>query len=198
MRQAFISHTLKFIKQNDSEITAEQIEKLNYGLECLYITITKFALLFLLAIILGILPDFIIILVLFNILRYPAFGFHAGNSFMCFILSTGLFIGLPYFVLHTYISNITIYSMIAFSLISFLLFAPADTEKRPLTNSKKRKTRKIISCLLAVTYTVIILFLKDTIISKYLLIALLLESIAICPITYWLFGQKYANYKKLV
>lgn len=197
MRQAFISHTLNFIMQNQQDITDEQIEKLKYGLECLYITITKFVVLFSLALVLGILKDFIFILLFFNILRYPAFGFHAGNSFMCFVLSSLLFIGLPYILLHVEISPTILYILLFFSLGCFIIFAPADTEKRPLSNKKRRRIRKIVACILAFLYILFIIFFPNVWISKYLFIALLLETIAIVPPTYWIFGQHYANYRKL-
>ncbi len=198
MRQAFISHTLEFITSNNKNLTEEEIEKLHYGLESLYIILTKFTVLFILTSLLGILKDFLLILVFFNLLRYPAFGFHAGNSFLCFFLSTLLFVGLPYLFLQIEITNPILYILLGISVICFVLFAPADTEKRPLTNRKKRKIRKIVATTLVIIYAILIISLQHTIWAKYLLIAVVLETIALLPSTYWIFGQSYRNYKKLV
>ena len=82
-------------------------------------------------------------------------------------------------------------------ILPFLICAPADTYKRPLTNRKKRIIRKIGACTLAVIYSVIIICLDGILISNLLIAALMIETILISPIMYLLFNEPYRNYKKV-
>ena len=54
-----------------------KIEKLRYGLEGIYLTITKAIVIFSIALILGIFKELLVFLLFFNILRFSAFGIHA-------------------------------------------------------------------------------------------------------------------------
>lgn len=195
MKQSFLDHSIKWITAYNKSYSDEDIEKLKYGLEGLYLTITKLIIISFLSIILGMFKEMIIIMILFNIIRYPAFGFHADNSMTCLLFSTALLIGLPYIILHvnltTYVK--TILCIICF--INFLVFAPADTPKRPLTNIKKRHIRKVASMIIATIYIVAIFLIKDVVISKLILTGLIIETIMINPVTYKIFHQQFNNYK---
>ena len=69
MKEAFLNHTMNFIASNQKNLSEEDREKLSYGLEGLYMNVTKLALIFLIAFLLGFLKEFIIALILFNLLR---------------------------------------------------------------------------------------------------------------------------------
>lgn len=172
----------------------DEKEKLLYGLEGLYLTISKLIIIILLAIILHIEKDVFLTLVLFNIIRYTGFGFHAEKSYQCLITSSLFFIGLPllfkYIVLNKMILNI----IFAFCIFSYLLYAPADTIKRPIYDKKIRMIRKVSTIAIAFIYYICILKL-DYNIGKFFIIALILESIIINPIFYKIFKQPYDNYK---
>lgn len=197
MKEEFLKSSIDFIQNNKGELSKEEKEKLTYGLEGLYLTVTKLIIINLIALILGIWKEFICSLILFNILRFPGFGFHANNSLTCLISSTILLLGIPYLFLTIPIS-FSIKLILSIScVICFLLYAPADTEKRPLTNRKKRIYRKIAACVLAIIYTIIILLVKNHTISMLFLSGLVLETILILPITYKLYGMPYRNYIKV-
>lgn len=196
MKELFLNHTINFIAANQDGLSDEEREKLAYGLEGIYLTITKMIIILLIALLLGFLKEFIISLILFNIIRFPGFGFHASKSIVCLISSTVLILGLPYLFSNIEISlNIKIILCII-SIITFIIFAPADTHKRPLTNKKKRTIRKISTCLLALIYSAIIIF-NNYEISNLFLAALMIEMILVSPIMYLLFGESYNNYKKV-
>lgn len=197
MKELFLNHTINFIAANQDGLSDEEREKLSYGLEGIYLTITKMIIILLIALLLGFLKEFIISLILFNIIRFPGFGFHASKSIVCLISSTVLILGLPYLFSNIEISlNIkTILCII--SIITFIIFAPADTHKRPLTNKKKRTIRKISTCLLALIYSAIIIIFNNYEISNLFLAALMIEMILVSPIMYLLFGESYNNYKKV-
>lgn len=195
MKQAFLNHSIKWITTYNPSYGEEEIEKLKYGLEGLYLTITKLVIIFLLSILLGIFKEMLIVLVLFNIIRYPAFGFHANNSVTCLLFSAVLFIGLPYLMTHIQLTLFTKLLLCGICLLHYIIFAPADTPKRPLTNVKKRQIRKLASIAIAIIYILVIVFLKENSLSQLILTALIIESIMINPLTYKLFHQSFHNYK---
>ena len=138
MKEVFLNHTINFIANNKGSLNEEEKEKLSYGLEGLYMTITKMIIIFLIALLLGFLKEFIITLIFFNIIRYPGFGFHATKSIDCLISSTILILGLPYLFVNVDVGLIVKIILCLVSIIMFIIWVPADTYKRPLTNNKKR------------------------------------------------------------
>ncbi len=196
MKQAFLDKSLAFILKNQDKYKEEDIEKLRYGLEGIYLTITKTIILVGLSILLGIGKEFFIMMVLFNIIRYPAFGYHADSSIQCLILSGGIFLGFTYLSTIITLSFQTKLILYGGVFILFLLFAPADTVKRPLTNKKKRIIRKIASLLVLGLYGIFIFMLK-TKESNYFLMSIIIEAIFISPLPYVLFKSSYQNYKKV-
>ena len=158
------------------------------------ITFCKLLIIFPLAFLLGILKEFTLSLIFFNIIRYPAFGLHANKSSTCLISSIVLLVGIPLLFTKVTISLSVKIIICIICFICFLLYAPADTEKRPLTNKKKRLFRKIAACILAIVYSILIIVFNNNNISTYLLSGLIIETIIILPITYKLYGMPYRNY----
>lgn len=197
MKEVFLNHTINFIANNKESLNEEEKEKLSYGLEGLYMTITKMIIIFLIALLLGFLKEFIITLIFFNIIRYPGFGFHATKSIDCLISSTILILGLPYLFVNVDVGLIVKIILCLVSIIMFIIWAPADTYKRPLTNKKKRMIRKVCACSLAIIYSIVIIAFNGSLISNLLLAALLIETILISPILYIIFREPYQNYKKV-
>ena len=197
MKEAFLNHTMNFIASNQKNLSEEDREKLSYGLEGLYMNVTKLALIFLIAFLLGFLKEFIIALILFNLLRFPGFGFHASKSIVCLITSTILILGIPYLFTNIEVSLTIKIILCIVSIITFIICAPADTWKRPLTNKKKRLLRKVSACSLAIIYSVMVIIFDGNMISNLLLSALLTETVLISPIMYLIFKEPYRNYKKV-
>ncbi len=196
MKQSFLNHSINFITKNHPNYTADDIEKLSYGLEGIYLTITKIIIIIALSLLLNILKETLFLLLLVNLIRFTGFGFHAGKSLDCLIFSGLLFLGFPLLS-----KNITIpvYIQIMICIVCvivFLIYAPADTEKRPLTNKKKRIVRKIGTLLISFAYIVAVVLIKKPIYSNLFLFSLIIEGVMILPITYRVFHQPYANYKK--
>lgn len=191
MKEVFLKHSLQLITAN-REWDEKSLEKIRYGLEGIYLTIVKLVILLALAIILNIERLFLINLVFFNILRFFAFGVHARNSTLCLITSTVMFIIFP--ILSTSIDFPLPVQIIIASIcvLLFLLYAPADTHKRPQKNRKKRQTRKAFAVTIAIVYVLLIIMLKD--LSQIILCSLMTETIMILPITYHILGVPYKNH----
>lgn len=197
MKEVFLNHTMNFIASNQKDLNQEDKEKLAYGLEGLYMSITKLVIIFLIAFLLGFIKEFIITLIFFNIIRFPGFGFHASKSVVCLIASTLLILGLPYLFTNIEVSLTIKIILCIVSVITFIICAPADTWKRPLTNKRKRIIRKVVASSLAVIYSVLIIVFNGYEISNSLMAALLIETILISPIMYLIFKEPYRNYKKV-
>lgn len=196
MKEKFLNNSVSFITKYNKDYTEDDIDKIKYGLEGLYLTITKLIIIAFIAAISGIFKELILVLIFFNIIRYPAFGVHADKSIICLITSTAIIIGLTLIMSQITLPIINKSTICLLCLVDYLLFSPADTVKRPLTNKKKRKYRKITSCIIAAIYIMLIFIIKNNIISNIILTALIIEAILINPCTYKLLNVPYNNYKK--
>lgn len=196
MKQAVLTKSLNFITKY-KEYSKEDLEKLKYGLEGIYLTVTKLVLIVLLSVILGIFREVIILLLLFNIIRYFGFGVHARKSSECLITSIFFFIILPTLFLANIISKNILLLLSILSLISFFLFAPADTVKRPFKNKNKRIIRKIMTIIVGTIYLISSLLIEKEMISKLLQLSIIIQAIAINPLTYKILKQSYNNYKNV-
>lgn len=194
MKKKFISITINYLKKYQ-KFSEDEIEKIRYGLEGIYLTLTKLVIIIALAYILGILKELIAILLFFNIIRYTGFGFHAKTSLECLILSTFNFILLPIIFLNINLSNIAIICICSLCIISYILYAPADTVKRPLPNKRKRKIRKVATVIIGLIYSGLIFLIPSW--GSIFLSVLVMQAIVINPLLYKLFRQPYNNYKNL-
>lgn len=196
MKQLFLENSMNFICKYQS-ISDYDKKKVKYGLEGLYLTITKMLLLTILALLLNMFKEFILVVVFFNVIRYTGFGFHAEKSYQCLLFSTFNFIAIPFLLLHIQLSNFFVYTICAICIFHYLLFAPADTKKRPLSNKRKRIIRKIITVMIGFIYTLMIILLNNTYWTSIILSAMIIQAIIISPLIYRLFNQPYNNYKAL-
>lgn len=195
MKERFLNITISYITRYQHYNDAD-IENLRYGLEGLYLTFTKLVLILLLAFILGIQKQLLILLVLFNIIRFTGFGFHARTSLECLVCSTILFVGLPLLFSKLNLSSDKLLIIGLASLIILAIYAPADTVKRPLPNKKKRILRKTSTIVIACTFIILSYISKNYDLSYLFISALVLEAIMVSPIMYKIFRQPYKNYKK--
>lgn len=196
MKEKILNISINKIKKKYPNYDDDKLEVITYGLEALYITISKTIVIFTIALILGIIKEVFLILIFYNIIRTTAFGMHAKKSSHCYIISTVLFIGMG--LICKYI-DINLYVKLILAIISFItliIYAPADTYKRPLINERKRKNYKILTIINSLIYIFLIIIFRDKTISNYLLVGILDASLMIHPLTYRMFQLPYNNYKK--
>ncbi len=185
---------MNFIKSN-GDIDNNKLDVIEYGLDSLYLTFSKLIIVFVLSYILGIIKGTLLILLFYNVIRFFAFGMHAKKSSHCLIFSIVFFVLIPYIIPKIYISSITKIILCFISNIFIIIYAPADTEKRPLIKKNKRIRFKILSIIISFVYLSLIVYYRNYIISSYILFGLIIETIIILPITYKIFGLPYNNYK---
>ena len=160
--------------------------------------ITKSIIIFTLAFILGIFKELLIFMILYNIIRVPSFGIHASKSSICLISSTLIFIGTLYLSMYIKI-NIYIKLIIGiYTILRIYKNAPADTEKRPIVNKKRRSIYKYISTFISLIFVLISLNITNNFISNALLFCLIIQTFMISPYIYKLFKMKYDNYKDYI
>ena len=167
---------------------------IRYGLEGIYLTISKVIIILILSLIIGIFKEVIIFLLLFNVIRSTAFGLHATKSYICLISSTLIFILVPYLCLYIDINNY-IKSFLSIVCILYIYkYAPSDTVKRPIVNRKRRFIYKSLSTFISILYAFISLLINNSFISNTLIFSLVVECFMISPIIYKVFKLPYNNY----
>lgn len=195
MKKLIINKCMEFVTTYNKDLSQRDIDKIKYGLEGLYLTITKLIFIIIVSIILGIWKETLLLILIFNGIRLTAFGVHAKRSIDCLISSTLFFILFP--IICIKLSIPLIVKIILFIPLTVLIgiFAPADTEKRPLINKKKRKIYKILSIIISIIYMTIAIVIKNNILSNCFIFAIVIQIIIMLPITYKIFGVSYNNYK---
>ena len=195
MKKLIINKCMELVTTYNKDLSQRDIDKIKYGLEGLYLTITKLIFIIIVSIILGIWKETLLLILIFNGIRLTSFGVHAKRSIDCLISSTLFFILFPIICIKLTIPLIV--KIILFIPLTVLIgiFAPADTEKRPLINKKKRKIYKMLSIMISIIYMTIAIVIKDNTLSNCFIFAIVIQIIIMLPITYKIFGVSYNNYK---
>ena len=195
MKKLIINKCMELVTTYNKDLSQRDIDKIKYGLEGLYLTITKLIFIIIVSIILGIWKETLLLIIIFNGIRLTSFGVHAKRSIDCLISSTLFFILFPIICIKFSIPLIV--KVILFIPLTVLIgiFAPADTEKRPLINKKKRKIYKMLSIMISIIYMTIAIVIKDNTLSNCFIFAIVIQIIIMLPITYKIFGVSYNNYK---
>lgn len=195
MKELVVGCSMDLIKKQYPQYDETKLAEIKYGLASIYITISKTIVICAIAYILGILKELIIFTVIYNVIRMPSFGLHATKSWICLVSSTLIFIG------STYLCSIVIMPLllkIILGIVGILLIfknSPADTEKKPIVNPKRRLAYKIISTVIAIIFVILSLTIPDNFLSNSFIIALIIQCFMTDKLTYKIFGLPYDNYK---
>lgn len=195
MKTKFVDGCMNIIQSNKTNLSSIDIDKMRYGLEGLYLTITKIIFILIVSLVLNIFKETLLLIIIFNGIRFTAFGVHAKRSIDCLISSTLFFIGFPILCIKLNIPDMVKYISFIPILILIGIYAPSDTVKRPLKNKRKRLIYKISSIVIAIIYMTLSIIIKDNTLSNCFLFALVIQVIVILPITYKIFGVPYNNHK---
>lgn len=169
--------------------------KMKYGLEVLLINLFKTFLILIMAEVLGILKGTLIIMLSFAFIRSYAFGVHAKSSINCTIVTfLCFFIGanIPKFL---NINNYKVLIMFIITMSLLFLYAPADTEERPLVGKNLRRKLKRKALLSGSILMILALYISDPALKFFISYGALCESFIITPIVYKLFNRRYKNYE---
>ena len=188
MKDKVVDYFFEKIKANNNDLDIIKLEELRYGLVGLYTLITKTSVIILLSVILNFFKDFIIFLFFYSLLRSVGYGTHAKSNIMCWIFSTILLLGIPYIFTLLKISTFVKSIIWSVCFLNFVIFCPADTDKRPMINKVRKLKFKLIILIISIIYLVLIFSVEY--IANLILAAMVLESILTNPLGYILMGQK--------
>lgn len=194
MKELFVNKSISLIKKNYSynDIIYERIR---YGLEIIYLSITKIFVILLVSYLLGMLKETIILMIFSTPLRNYSYGIHAKKSWHCYVSSIFCFVLLPKLIINYNLSIILRITISIYALTSMIIYAPADTHKRPIINTNHRKKLKYTSIIITISYIFLTILINDNYLCNLIYLALLIQSTAIIPITYKIFKMPYNNYK---
>lgn len=195
MKKLILEKCMNLVTTYNKDLSQKDKDKIKYGLEGLYLTITKLIFIIIISIILGIFKEVILLLLTFNGIRLTAFGVHAKRSIDCLVSSTMFFIIFPYICIKLTIPILIKEIMFIPLVVMIGILAPADTQKRPLINKKKRTIYKVLSIIISIIYMTLSIVIKNNTLSNCFIFALFIQIIIMLPITYKIFGVSYNNYK---
>lgn len=195
MKKRLLNSIRIAIKKQYPSYSDDKMDEIMYGIEGIYLTITKTIVIFILAFILKIAKELLFLLITFNFIRMFAFGMHANKSWICLVFSSLLFLGGAFISKYIVLDKVVLYLLYLIAFILVVTYAPADTVKRPLIKKKKRIRFKILSVIVVISYFIITLLITNNLIINVLIFGLIIECILISPLTYKAFKMPYKNYK---
>lgn len=194
MKKVCINQLLKLIRKYCPDYDQDQMDIIQYGLESLYIFITKIVFLTVVAIALNMLKEYVIFMIFFTIIRTTAFGLHATKSWICYVASTFSLVFVPW-LCTLFEMHIVLKLLLGLGCIYYInKYAPADTENRPIVSMKRRKVFRYLSTSTAIIFVIFSLFMPHFI-ANSLIFAMVIECFMISPAIYKIFNMPYANYK---
>lgn len=195
MKNYFLKKIRKEIVKQYPKYSKDKVDEIMYGVEGIYLTITKTIIISLIALILGVFKELIFLLISFNFIRLFAFGMHANKSWICLLFSSTLFLGGAYLCKILVIPKNILITLFLIVLLIISIYAPSDTVKRPLIKKKRRIIFKILSMTVVIIYFILTLIIKNNLFINAIIIGLIIECILILPTTYMIFKMPYKNYK---
>ncbi len=194
MKDVVVNNLLSIIT-NHKKCSKKDIVIYKYGLEGLYNLITKMIVVLILTLLLNTAKEFGLILLFYALLRTFGFGIHAESSLMCWATTLTIYVLGSLLVKEIILVKEFVLIIWTFAFISFLLWAPADTPKRPLIRKNQRIKQKIKVCIISLLYLLLIIFINNNTVINAISYALLIEMICVNPITYKLTKTRFNNYK---
>ena len=193
MKNLIINNCMNYIKSN-TNYDDIKLKEIKYGIEAIYLMISKLIIIIALSIVLKIHKEVIMFLTIYNILRFKSFGLHATKSWICLVSSTIIFVGIPFLCknisLHIWVKTI----ILIIGICLMFKNSPADTKKKPIVSKKKRNQYKTISTLLTIIYSFIAVLTNNQFIANCLIFSIILQNFMTSPTVYKLFKLPYNNY----
>jgi len=171
----------EYLGKNNSSLTEKDILKIQYTLQVILGDLTKFVIIFLIFLLLKEIPLFLLSFIILNSTRPLLGGIHCKTFNSCLIVSLMYFIIILLFSSLSIKLNINFY--IIFFIISFIItaaYAPCKNEKRPIKN---KATLKLLS-LISLTFWGILFFkLSNLQICNCIFVSILIQIVQVIIVT---------------
>lgn len=194
MKEKFVNSSISFISKYQ-ECDDLKLKRLKYGLEGIYSLIVKTVAILIIACLTKTLKETALLMLFYAGIRTFSYGMHAKSNLACWITTLIIYNGLPILIKYLEISDVFGYIILGIALISIILWAPADTPKKPLIRRKQRIRCKAQSIIIILIYSTIYIFCNINLIKKSIVFALIIQIIFINPLTYKITKTKFNNYK---
>jgi len=183
------------IRNRMPEIDDERAEVINYGIHLLVGEFPKFFIFLGISLILGIVEEFLLVMLI--IIPYRGFsgGFHLKTHLGCIVATSLMYCGTAYISQFQLFDNNIKYILISlvwvFGMTMCKLYAPADTEYVPILRKKDRKIKQILSYIILTITLSIGAIINNYVVSNIIILGMLIQSIMITKIAYRLTNNKY-------
>ena len=194
MKEKFVNSSISFIsKYKDCDDL--KLKRLKYGLAGIYSLIVKTIVVIIISILTKTIQETLLLILFYAGIRTFSFGWHAKSNLACWITTILVYNIIPLLIINMNFNNYIGYLILGLSLISMILWAPADTPKRPLIRKEARRKSKILSITVVIIYSIIYLFTNLKTLKSIILYALLIQTVLINPLTYKITNTRFNNYK---
>jgi accessory gene regulator B len=192
----FTAVIVRYISAHCPDKSEQDLEIIGYGLEGIIITVPKIAFIIAVGYFLNILQPLFFAILSFGILRTFASGVHLKNGWICLIFSSVIFLFITYAGIYIPLSRLLKILMFMVSFILLILYAPADTEERPLVVSRIRQELKVSSLIFTGLMFIIMLLLPSGhVIGNIITWSVVVESVMTTPAIYSILNRRYRNYE---
>lgn len=133
--------------------------KVKLGLETLFINVSKMIVVYVFALLFGVLWQVFVFNVSYILIRRFAGGIHAPNSLLCSLLSVITFIGIPYIVIMYALPIVAILVAFVCSSIILYLCAPYISKKNGdiyKENKRKLRNQSLVTCFILLGITLLV------------------------------------------
>lgn len=172
-----------------------EYKKVVLGAEIILMNLSKLAVIFALSVLLGVFKETVLTLIGFNVLRRSAFGLHALSSTKCIVTTIVLFIVVPYFIRGYVLHNFIVFLIFTGILAALYLYAPSDTEARPILGAKKRAKLKKTAMISGIILMLAVLAIPYNDIKLMVTLGAVYEAVFVLPITYIILKRRRNNYE---
>lgn len=185
-----------FVSANFPEKDKEELEIIGYGIEGIVTTFFKTIVIFIIGYYLKILLPLALAIASFGLLRTFAAGMHLRNGWTCMLFSSTLFLAIAYAGIYIPLPRLVKTGVFAVSFLLLYLYAPADTEERPLVCEKNRRDLKTSAIVTAgIIFVIAMILPEENIVGNVITWGVIIESVMTTPMIYYIFRRRYRNYE---
>lgn len=160
----------------------EDYQRLLYMVRLFYINITKFAVTFGLAWLLGIHRYFFFFSIIYGVMRSHGFGIHLRSSAMCTISGAVVYYGCIYMARLLLIPNYIYILLFIAAGAAYRRYGPAESENQPIGKLQKERLRRRLTVILLVLCLAGLA--NQDVYRNLIILAVIAELLNILPVTY--------------
>lgn len=187
MIDTFSEKLTSAIKANVKGVSEEKAEIINYGINLLIYDIVVFTLVFSASLLLGIFNYVLASVAVIAMLRLYAGGAHTRSRLQCFFVYILTIFGIVYLAKSVQLPSLWVSTPVFLLGLGLLwLYAPGDTEEKPILSKKLIKRQRIVSfaALLLVWAASLVFWRFDLIVHTVIVLSVIPVLFLLSPLGY--------------